>query len=222
MLSVLPSVIGCYRVLSVCMWSTHTGLHIYVTQCYRMLSSVINVTRYVCGLHICYPVLSDVIECYQCYPLYMYAVYTHRPAYNICYLCYPVLSDVTECYQCYPLCMWSTHTGLHIYVTNVIQCYRMLPSVINVTHSVCGLHTQACIYMLPMLEVWARDLLPLHARCDAPLKNWTAISSRTTWLLISSTPIGRVVIDASCIRDGGVDLPPRKWISSTPYSTVHR
>ncbi len=85
MLPMLPSVIGCYRVLSMlpaCMRSTHTGLHTYVTGCYRVLSML-------------------PTTC-------MYVVYTHRPAY-ICYQCYPVLSDVTECYQCYPLCMRSTH-----------------------------------------------------------------------------------------------------------------
>ncbi len=70
MLPMLPSIIGCYRCYPLCMWSTHTGLHIYVTnvtQCYRML-----------------PMLPT-----------LYVVYTHRPAY-ICYQCYPVLSDVTD------------------------------------------------------------------------------------------------------------------------------
>ncbi len=56
MLSVLPSVFGCYRVLSMLPTLTHTGLHTYVT---------------------------NVTQCYRCYPVLpiLYAVCTHRTVY---------------------------------------------------------------------------------------------------------------------------------------------
>ena len=62
------------------------------------------------------------------------------------------------------------------------------------------------------------ELLPaLTVDSAAPLKNCTDEVSMLVRLLMSSTPIGIVVIDAWATKDAGDDFPTRKCVTAAPH-----
>ena len=67
------------------------------------------------------------------------------------------------------------------------------------------------------IDVRGELLPPLTVESAAPLKNCTDKVSILFRLLMSSTPIGIVVIDAQTTKDAGDDFPTRKCATAAPH-----
>ncbi len=143
----------------------------------------------------------SVTECFWMFPSvivsYHFVCGLHTQAY---------VTNVTGCYRVLSVNLYVVYTHRPAYyVTYVTQCYRMLSSVINVTHFVCGLHTQACIYvtyvtqcyrMLPSVINVTHYVCGLHTKaCISMLPTLPSVTECYPLCMVNGTSVWAVATD---------------------------
>lgn len=73
------------------------------------------------------------------------------------------------------------------------------------------------LFAVSMIVVRGQLLPPLTVDSAAPLKNCTVKVSMLFRLLMSSMPIGMVVIEALATKEVGDDFPTRKCAAAAPH-----